>query len=103
MCQHRGCSRAVVPDTWPLFPALPALHKVSMPPPRPRPNPVPTATPPPDGPWAIPAELHRRPLDGVVRALLSVPWSEARRLVETGKIKVAGEVVTDTTRAVRGG
>jgi 23S rRNA pseudouridine1911/1915/1917 synthase len=74
-----------------------------MPSPRPPRAPVPTATAPSDGPWAIPAELHRRPLDGVVRALLAVPWSEARRLVETGKIRVAGEVVTNPTRFVRGG
>jgi 23S rRNA pseudouridine1911/1915/1917 synthase len=47
--------------------------------------------------------MQRRPLDGVVRALLSVPWSEARRLIETGKIRVAGEVRTDPSRSVRGG
>jgi 23S rRNA pseudouridine1911/1915/1917 synthase len=47
--------------------------------------------------------MRKRPLDGVVRALLAVPWSEARRLIETGKIKVAGEVRTEPTRAVRGG
>jgi 23S rRNA pseudouridine1911/1915/1917 synthase len=47
--------------------------------------------------------MQRRPLDGVVRALLSVPWSEARRLIETGKIRVAGELRTDPSRSVRGG
>jgi 23S rRNA pseudouridine1911/1915/1917 synthase len=56
-----------------------------------------------DGEWVIPPELHRRPLDGVVRTLLSVPWSEARRLIETGKIRVAGEAWKDPQRAVRGG
>ncbi len=57
----------------------------------------------PDQSWTIPRELHTRPLDGVVRALSKVPWSEARRLVETGKVRVAGEVVTDPTRKVRAG
>ncbi len=51
----------------------------------------------------IPDTLHKRPLDGVVRALFDLPWSEARRRIETGKIRVAGEVVTDPTRAVRKG
>ncbi|APR83061.1 Ribosomal large subunit pseudouridine synthase D [Minicystis rosea] len=52
----------------------------------------------------IPEALHGRPLDGVVRALLDdVPWSEARKLIETGKIRIAGEVITDTTRKVRAG
>lgn len=59
--------------------------------------------PRPDRSWVVPSELHRRPLDGVVRALAEVPWSEARRMIETGKIRVAGEVATDTGRAVRGG
>lgn len=72
--------------------------------PRPPRAAVPTVTTPSDdGSWVIPTELHRRPLDGVVRSLLQVPWSEARRLVETGKIRVAGEMVTDPTRVVRGG
>jgi 23S rRNA pseudouridine1911/1915/1917 synthase len=59
--------------------------------------------PPPDGSWVIPAELHRRPLDGVVRALAQVSWSEARRLIETGKVRVAGETKLDGGRAVRAG
>lgn len=59
--------------------------------------------PRPDRSFVIPPELHARPLDGVVRALVQVPWSEARRLVETGKITIAGEVVTDPTRKVRAG
>jgi len=61
-------------------------------------------TPPPaDRDWIIPAELHARPLDGVVRALQNVPWSEARRLIETGKVRIAGEVITNPTRKVRAG
>ena len=58
----------------------------------------------PDRTFTIPPELHGRPLDGVVRSLLGdVPWSEARKLVETGKIRVAGEVIAETTRKVRSG
>jgi 23S rRNA pseudouridine1911/1915/1917 synthase len=58
----------------------------------------------PDREFVIPPELHARPLDGVLRALLGdVPWSEARRLIETGKIRVAGELRTETTRKVRAG
>jgi 23S rRNA pseudouridine1911/1915/1917 synthase len=59
--------------------------------------------PRPDRSFVVPEELHARPLDGVVRALSKVPWSEARRLVETGKVRVAGEVVTDPGRKVRAG
>jgi 23S rRNA pseudouridine1911/1915/1917 synthase len=39
----------------------------------------------------------------VVRTLAKVPWSEARRMIETGKIRLAGEVVTDPLRKVRAG
>jgi 23S rRNA pseudouridine1911/1915/1917 synthase len=57
-----------------------------------------------DRAWVIPAELHQRPLDGVVRTLLEkVSWGDARRLVETGKVRLAGEVCTDSTRRVRAG
>jgi 23S rRNA pseudouridine1911/1915/1917 synthase len=65
--------------------------------------PAPRARPTADRDWVIPDELHRRPLDGVIRALAEVSWSEARRLVQTGKIRVSGEVVTDPERAVRAG
>jgi 23S rRNA pseudouridine1911/1915/1917 synthase len=51
----------------------------------------------------VPEALSGRPLDGVVRELLGVPWSEARKLIETGKIAVGDEVVTDTTRRTRAG
>ncbi|HVY45139.1 MAG TPA: RluA family pseudouridine synthase [Minicystis sp.] len=57
----------------------------------------------PDRAWVVPAELHARPLDGVIRALAAVPWSEARRLVRSGKVRVAGETWTDPQRAVRAG
>jgi 23S rRNA pseudouridine1911/1915/1917 synthase len=77
------------------------------PPRRQNPRPPPVHGAPADAPdrsFTIPPEHHARPLDGVVRALLgNVPWSEARRLVETGKIRVAGEVLTDPSRKVRAG
>jgi 23S rRNA pseudouridine1911/1915/1917 synthase len=60
-------------------------------------------SPQPDRTWIIPTELNARPLDGVVRALEKVPWSEARRLIETGKVRVAGEVITDPVRKIRAG
>lgn len=56
-----------------------------------------------DASLRVPDDLHARPLDGVVRALVGVTWSEARRLIETGKIRLAGEVVTNPTRKVRKG
>ena len=61
------------------------------------------APPHPDQTWTVPPELHTRPLDGVLRTLAKIPWSEARRLIETGKVRVAGEVVTDPGRKVRAG
>jgi 23S rRNA pseudouridine1911/1915/1917 synthase len=57
----------------------------------------------PDRSFVIPAELHARPLDGAVRALDNVSWAESRKLIETGKVRVAGEVVTDPVRKVRAG
>ncbi len=51
----------------------------------------------------IPAELKGRPLDGVVRTLVGVSWSEARKLITTGKIRVAGELVTEPESKVRVG
>jgi 23S rRNA pseudouridine1911/1915/1917 synthase len=56
-----------------------------------------------DQTWKVPPELHARPLDGVIRALTGGTWSEARRLIDTGKVAVAGEVVTQGTRKVRAG
>jgi 23S rRNA pseudouridine1911/1915/1917 synthase len=56
-----------------------------------------------DRSFVIPAELHARPLDGTVRALEKVSWAESRRLIESGKVRIAGEVVTDPTRKVRAG
>ncbi|WP_234023251.1 RluA family pseudouridine synthase [Sorangium cellulosum] len=59
--------------------------------------------PPQDGSWTVPAELDRRPLDGAIRALASVSWSDARRLIETGKVLVGSAVATSPRRRVLGG
>lgn len=58
---------------------------------------------PPDRTWTIPPELQGRKLDGALRALLEAPWSEARKLIETGKVSVGGKTVTSGTRHVRAG
>ncbi|MGH7328357.1 MAG: pseudouridine synthase, partial [Polyangiaceae bacterium] len=42
-------------------------------------------------------------LDAAVRAAFDLPWSRARALVTSGKIRVNGAVVTDGTRNVREG
>jgi 23S rRNA pseudouridine1911/1915/1917 synthase len=42
-------------------------------------------------------------LDGAVRKGFDLSWGKARGLVETGKIRVNGEVVTDTNRKVIAG
>jgi 23S rRNA pseudouridine1911/1915/1917 synthase len=60
-------------------------------------------SPDPDRAWVVPPELHGRPLDGVVRALAEVSWSEARRWIETGKIQVAGQPVMDPLRKAKKG
>lgn len=57
----------------------------------------------PDREWLVPEELNGRPLDGVVRTLAGVSWAEARSLVETGKIRLSGEVARDGRRPVRAG
>ncbi len=72
-------------------------------PPAPRPPPRTGPLPAGAASFRVPDELHARPLDGVVRALTGASWSEARGFIETGKIRVAGEVVTETTRKVRKG
>lgn len=51
----------------------------------------------------IPPELAGKPLDAVLRALENVSWGKARGFIETGKVKVDGQVVMSTTRHVRAG
>ncbi len=57
----------------------------------------------PDATWVVPPDLAGRPLDGIVRALGSLSWSEARRLIETGKIAIEGTQAMDATRRLRAG
>ncbi|WP_437983711.1 RluA family pseudouridine synthase [Sorangium sp. So ce117] len=66
-------------------------------------HPAAQVRPPQDGRWTVPAELDRRPLDGAVRALAEVSWSDARRLIETGKVLVGSAVATSARRRVLGG
>ena len=42
-------------------------------------------------------------LDGAVRAAFDLSWGKARGLIETGKIRVDGETVTETNRPVIAG
>jgi 23S rRNA pseudouridine1911/1915/1917 synthase len=58
---------------------------------------------PRDGVWDVPAALDGRPLDGVIRNLLGVPWAEARRLIETGKVLVGGQRTTAVRRRAAAG
>jgi 23S rRNA pseudouridine1911/1915/1917 synthase len=82
-----------------------------IPPRHPRPGRSPAAGPPaghqthdqPDRAWDVPPELDGHLLDGVVRALATIPWSEARKLIASGKVQVAGMTVHSPTRKVRGG
>ncbi|MEJ7730927.1 MAG: RluA family pseudouridine synthase, partial [Polyangiaceae bacterium] len=53
--------------------------------------------------WDVPPELDKQKLDGVLRAVCGLSWASARRLVETGKVRVSGELVTQPTRRVRAG
>ncbi len=48
-------------------------------------------------------ELGGRPLDGALRALTNVPWSVARSMIETGKVKVSGALATSARRRVSAG
>jgi 23S rRNA pseudouridine1911/1915/1917 synthase len=60
----------------------------------------------PDRSWTLTAEVagdKGRKLDGVLRELLQIPWSEARRLVETGKVTVGGRIAVKSDRPVRVG
>lgn len=43
------------------------------------------------------------PLDRAVRALLGVSWGKARAYVESGKVRVGGQIVTDVTARVAAG
>jgi len=52
---------------------------------------------------AVPTDLAGEPLDAVVRAVFGASWGKARSWIATGKVLVAGAVVTDALRRVDGG
>lgn len=53
--------------------------------------------------FEIPPDSPRVALDAALRAKLELSWGQARALVSTGKVRVAGVVVTEPTRHVRPG
>ncbi len=53
--------------------------------------------------WVVPEELDKRPVDGALRTLAAVPWSEARKAITSGKVRIGGETVLDVLRYVRTG
>ena len=55
------------------------------------------------GTWVVPEDLAGRPLDGALRALTGVPWSVARSMIETGKVKVSGAPARSERRRVTAG
>ncbi len=56
-----------------------------------------------DATWTVPNELGGKSIDAVVRALAEVPWSQARRWIESGKITVNGTRWTGETKHVPAG
>jgi 23S rRNA pseudouridine1911/1915/1917 synthase len=56
-----------------------------------------------DATWTVPQELAGKALDAVVRALADVPWSLARRWIESGKIAVNGSSTFEGTKYVPAG
>ena len=51
----------------------------------------------------VPEELAGKQLDGVLRALTGAPWSAARSMIETGKVKIGGVVATSERRRALAG
>lgn len=56
---------------------------------------------PQPGKHEVPVELGGRMLDAVVKELFGGSWGEARRLIETGKIRLDGAVVVEPRKTVR--
>src|SRR5262249_5742229 len=54
-------------------------------------------------PMRVSDELSGKSLDAVVRALFSLTWGKARSCIETGKVQLDGQTVTQGTRRVRAG
>ena len=53
--------------------------------------------------FVVPQALAGRPLDGTLKVLAELSWGDARKLIERGKVQVAGATVTDGERRVRAG
>ncbi len=53
--------------------------------------------------FIVSPSLASRPLDGVLKTLGDMSWGDARKLIQRGKVKVAGNVVIDGERTVRSG
>lgn len=53
--------------------------------------------------FVVPSDLGGRPLDGALKTLTALSWGDARKLIQRGKIKVGGALVTDGERRVRTG
>lgn len=54
-----------------------------------------------DGDFEVPQELNNKPLDGVLKQLITgVSWGNVRDLIRSGKVLINGKVVTETTRPV---
>ncbi|HEY3665349.1 MAG TPA: RluA family pseudouridine synthase [Polyangiaceae bacterium] len=53
--------------------------------------------------FVVPDDLQGRPLDGVLKRWLDVSWNDARKLLRSGKIRLAGQPTADGERAVRAG
>ena len=57
-----------------------------------------------EGSWVVPEGNGQSPLDRTLRTLLSgESWGKVRRLIETGKVRLDGEVVREATRPTRPG
>lgn len=65
-----------------------------------QPAPPATSPAPVAGQFVVPADLTGKQLDGAVRALTGVAWSNARSMIETGKVKVSGAVASNARRRV---
>jgi 23S rRNA pseudouridine1911/1915/1917 synthase len=53
--------------------------------------------------FVVTAELDGRPIDGVLKRFLGIPWSGARKLLASGKVRVNGATATAGERLVRAG
>jgi 23S rRNA pseudouridine1911/1915/1917 synthase len=58
---------------------------------------------PGDTTHVVPEGIKRRPIDGVLKELAKISWGDARRLVETGKVEVSGNRISDTRHPVSTG